>query len=155
MGVPGGRLWLHNGAPSGPVNLLPNGDMELTTGWIVENTPTFQGRSTVEVHGGTYSWQVIAAGVNDGIQSDPLYTTIAGHNYKVEGWCYGANLQVVIQSGNGGFPVVDNIGTAGMWTFSTRNYNDAAGGSNGCIYLRSTVAGTCYFDDWWVIDLGP
>lgn len=140
--------------------LLPNGDMEANSGWIAHNTPAFQGRSTEQVHGGTYSWKIVADSANDGIQSSPSYTTIAGHRYEISGWIYAdadalTGIALIVQSGDVNYPIAQAIGTVtNEWAFVTATYTDTNGGPNGSIYLRSN-AGTFYVDDWTVVDLGP
>ena len=118
--------------------LVTNGDMELDSDWIDNNSPTSNTRSNEQAHGGTYSRKIIG---NNSTGARQTVTHEVGKLYKFVG-----NIYVSAGSAKYTYRDVYSSSSAASWAEKTI-YGTASTTGHG-IYLESTAtAATAYFDD--------
>lgn len=140
----------------GVVELVPNGNMELDAEWVANGTPTSEGQSAVQAHGGTKSWEFTVDLQNEGIISSTDFTTTTGKLYKAHCWIYPddtTNAYLLVRTGDAsGFNVLYDITglTQDNWNEIVYYYIEEAGGALGDVRFRSPIgqnSGTWYIDD--------
>jgi hypothetical protein len=135
-------------------NLIANGDMETAaTGWTaIDGGTTTNEQSTDFVHSGTYSWKIIVAANDDGIDSD-AFTMDGSSVYTVTAWVYSAaETNVAMEVLDGDASSLDDTNypiTAGQWNKISVNVTSAASGAGALVRFNASTggAGTFYFDD--------
>lgn len=114
-------------------------------------TPTSTGRSTTQVHSGTYSLEVVAAAADDGIKQ--TLTTVVGQFYQVTAWVYAATAGTVdmegptLQSGSG----IATTTVNDAWEQLTFVFRAIATSTD--LQFTSNAAQTFYVDDVDVADV--
>lgn len=134
------------------IDHITNGTMEADSNWTTVGTAT-DGRSTTQLHAGTYSWKFAAAAANDGIVSD-VFTTITGIHYHVSLWVYPDDdtaVTVTVLEGDGVGNIFDQSFTLteNTWNKIVFSYIETSGGAAAKITIDSgaTAAGDWYVDD--------
>jgi hypothetical protein len=136
-------------------DLITNGNMEQTSGWEEYNQPGSSGRSTVQVHSGTYSWAFTSDGNYDGIITNTHFSLVAGKQYVVNAWVYPVNdtgIGVRLNNGAAGSAgFVDASGlTQGAWNEISVTLTADTTTSTGTLGFDTDVlysTGTWYIDD--------
>ena len=138
-------------------DLVLNGDMELTSNWNDESSPTTNERSTTRVKSGTYSRKCVTDSTGDGLKSD-TFTVTAGQMYEVTCSFYmdaggaAGGLLLRLQNGDGtavGASYAQAAGLAGSWQTKTFYTTATTTGSSSYfkIYQNGAGATTFYLDD--------
>ncbi|MEN8134334.1 MAG: hypothetical protein ABFS18_02190 [Thermodesulfobacteriota bacterium] len=137
------------------INLVPNGDMELDSGWedsgdlVVTNE-----RSSEQVYAGTYSRKLVVAAVSSGItDSANTFTTVTGSTCRIGFWLYRladtSPVEVIVRNGAGTADVLteSTVVTLGAWQYISHEYTETAGGDQAFVTINANQDTTSYIDD--------
>jgi hypothetical protein len=111
--------------------LVPNGDMELDSGWTNQGTPTTNERSTTH-YAGTYSRRFVTDGAGEGIYSDAFATT-GGQYCRISAMVLstGNSVNIVVNMLNGDGAISVQYSQSipqDIWTRFAITHIDAGGG---------------------------
>jgi hypothetical protein len=143
--------------------LITNGTMEADANWTAVGTPSSEGRSAIQSHAGSYSWNVITDAADEGVKGD-TFTTETGMAYKVIAWLYhssGTNSYTIKArcGDDSGFITVASgkSGGASSWSKLEYSYKETGGGSNAYFQITADNATVeFYVDDVSVAEVdGP
>jgi len=150
-------------------NLIPNPDMEQTTGWSDVAAPTTQERSNDYARSGSFSRKFTSSAVGDGIQSN-TFITETGKVYNYELFSRGdtwiapsGSIQIRIRNGDGSGWAEDYTPTnithrVDKWTRIQGSYYEDGGGSGAYIQMlcpdgTGPVSEGFIGDTWYVDDV--
>jgi len=131
------------------IELVTNGNMELDSNWLSDNTPVTNERSNEQAHAGTYSRKLVTNGFNQGIYN-PGQSIVAGALYLESAWIYTTQPYSRFLFYDGLSPVLgENINvTASTWTQGKKYVGSTNTGATGFIeFANYTLSGTWYIDD--------
>jgi hypothetical protein len=150
-------------------NLIPNPDMEQTTGWSDVGTPTIQERSRDYFRSGVFCRKFESSAVGDGIRSN-TFETETGKIYNYELFARGDLTDWIAPSGGLDIDIRNGAGTGwaeqyefrsidhkNAWTRIQGSYYEAAGGTGAYIQMtcplgpgpvsEGFIGHTWYIDD--------